>query len=159
MIKKINLKNKAIITRSRAINVLEFDAEDLYIQREGDDEIGIYFITYDEDPFYLVIDGLKGYFECNYGNKYLTLMFDDKNLKAIYTRIWDKIKFVINEFADNKLSNYNKDYGTIKFESNNNLPLGCVVKIHCVIMILKSVIQIDNRFYPQIYLDYCSYEI
>ena len=35
-------------------------------------------------------------------------MFDDKNLKEMYTKIWDKIKFVINGVTDNKLSDYNK---------------------------------------------------
>ena len=80
-------------------------------------------------------------------------MFDDKNLKEMYTKIWDKIKFVINGVTDNKLSDYNKDYGVIKFESDDNLPFGCVVRIPCVIMIIKSVIQKDNGFYPQIFLD------
>ena len=77
----------------------------------------------------------------------------------MYTKIWDKIKFVINGVADNKLSDYNKDYSTIKFESDDDLPLGCVVKIYCVIMIIKSVIQKDEWFYPHIFLHYCSYEV
>ena len=71
MVKIINLKNKAI-THSRVINILEFDPKYLDIQRHH--EIGIYIISYNENPFYLVINDLKGYFECNYDNKYLTLI-------------------------------------------------------------------------------------
>ena len=56
MIKRINLKNKAIIAPSRAINVLEFDPE--YLDIQGHDEIGIYITGYNENPFYLVIDDL-----------------------------------------------------------------------------------------------------
>ena len=41
----------------------------------------IYYIDYDKDPFYLVTDDLKGYFEEN----------DDSKYEMMYTRIWEEI--------------------------------------------------------------------
>ena len=94
----------------------------LNIQKEGTDEIGIYYINYDKNPFYLVIDDLKGYLNENDDNKYLTMIFTSKSKKMMYTRIWEKIKKVINEVADKKLSDYSKDCSVIMFDSDDVLP-------------------------------------
>ena len=51
----------------------------------------IYYINYNKNPFYLVIDDLKGYFKENNGNKYLTMIFKGKCQKMMYTRIWEEI--------------------------------------------------------------------
>ena len=77
----LNVKNKMFTYFAKLVNIFDFNPKRLNIQKEGDDEIGIYYINYDEDPFYLVIDDLKGYFEENDGNKYLTIIFQSKNKK------------------------------------------------------------------------------
>ena len=77
----------------------------------------------------------------------------------MYRRVWEEIKKVINKVADNKLSDYNKDYSVIKFDSNDVLPTGFVINIHSLAIIIKSVFEDDNKFYPQIYLNYCLYEL
>ena len=163
MIKTINLKNRVFTLPAKIVNVLDFNPEKLDVLKEGDDKIGIYYIDYDLDPLYLVIDDLKGYFDCNSieencGNKYLTLIFHDKDQKAMYTRVWETIKSAINVIASNRLGDYNKDYGMIKFDSDDDLPLGCTIKILSLVMVIRSVLEKDNRFYPQFFLDYCSYE-
>ena len=37
--------------------------------------------------------------------------------------------------------------------------MGHVFKIHSVAIAIKSLIEKDNKFYPQISLNHCSYEI
>ena len=51
---ELNIKNKVFTLPAKMINILDFDANKLGVQKEGDDEIGIYYIDYDDDAFYLV---------------------------------------------------------------------------------------------------------
>ena len=81
--------------------------------------MSIYYIDYDKDPFYLVIDNLKGYFEQNDDNKYLTTIFTSKSQKMMYTRLWEEINKVINEVDE--FSNYDKDYDVISFHTDDIL--------------------------------------
>ena len=68
----------------------------------------IYYVKYDKDPFYLIIDDLKGYFKYSKekGRKELEYIIEDQRKKN-YNQIWDKIKRLINsvdgvnfEFSD-----------------------------------------------------------
>ena len=42
---------------------------------------------------------------------------------------------------------------TIKFDSDDNLPLNKVLKFHTVTIIIRSVFERDGKYYPQIFLD------
>ena len=126
----------------------------------------IYYINYDKNPFYLVIDDLQGYFERLKGlgsaakneyNKYLTLIVKSQRQKIIYIKIWEEIKKLINEVDDNKFSDYNKDYGIISLEKDDFLPLNSIINIYSMTTIIRSVFKYNNKFYPQIYLNNCSY--
>ena len=152
------IKNNDPYLFAELVDIFYFNPKNLNIQIEGTDEIGIYYINYDNNPFYLVIDDLKGYLEENYDNMYLTMIFTSKSQKMMYTKIWEEIKQVINKVADNKLSNYNKDYSVIRFDSDEVLPLNSMIIIRSLTIIIRSVLNKDNNFYPQIYLNCCSYD-
>ena len=47
----------------------------------------------------------------------------------------------------------------IKFNSDDYLPLSKPLKLHMLKIIVKSVFREYNRYYPQIYLDECLYEL
>ena len=47
----------------------------------------------------------------------------------------------------------------IKFDTDNNLPLNKTMKLHNMAIIIRSVFEEDDKFYPQIYLDGCFYEL
>ena len=40
-----------------------------------------------------------------------------------------------------------------------DLPIGHVLKIHSMAIVIKSLIEKDNKFFPEISLNHCSYEI
>ena len=44
----------------------------------------------------------------------------------------------------------------IKFDTDDNLPLNKTVKLHDMVIIIRPE---DGKFYPQIYLDECLYEL
>ena len=61
----IKIKDPLFTFRTRSVNILDFNPKKLSIQKVCaiNDEIeSIYYVKYYEDPFYLVIDDLKGYF-------------------------------------------------------------------------------------------------
>ena len=47
----------------------------------------------------------------------------------------------------------------MKFSSDKNLPLNKQLKFLSVTIILRSDFEEDGKYYPQIFLDECLYEI
>ena len=74
------LKNKLHKIFNNFVNIFCFNPKKVSVEKVGSDDLGISYICYDKDSFYLVIDDLKGYFEKNddSDNKYLNLIFKDK---------------------------------------------------------------------------------
>ena len=48
---------------------------------------------------------------------------------------------------------------TIKFNSADNLPLNKIIKLHNLTRVVRSVFQEDNKYYSQVFLDECLYEL
>ena len=46
----------------------------------------------------------------------------------------------------------------IKFNSDDNLPLNKILKLHNLTIIVRSVFEEDGRNYPQVFLEECLYE-
>ena len=62
----IKIKDPLFTYHSRFVNILNFNPKKLSIEKVTDFNDGlehIYYIKYDKNPFYLVIDDLKGYFK------------------------------------------------------------------------------------------------
>ena len=152
----IDIKNKFFTLFAKLANLFDFNPKRLSIEKAKSGETCIYYIEYEKDPFYLVINNLKGYFEENDVNKYLTMIFTRKSQKMMYTRIWEEIKEVINEVE--KFSNYDKNYDVINFDTDDILSLNSVINIYSMTIIIKSVFKDNNKFYPQIYLTNCRYK-
>ena len=47
----------------------------------------------------------------------------------------------------------------IKFSSDDNLSLNKIPKLHNLTVILRSVFEEDDKYYPQVFLDKCLYEV
>ena len=47
----------------------------------------------------------------------------------------------------------------IKFNSDDDLPLNKILKLHNVTIIVRSVFEEDGKCYPQFFLDECLYEL
>ena len=46
---------------------------------------------------------------------------------------------------------YKKDFMKIKFDSDDNLPLGGILKLFMLTVVARSVFEEDGRYYPQIF--------
>ena len=47
----------------------------------------------------------------------------------------------------------------IKFNTDDNLPLNKPLKLYLLTIIVRSIFEGDGKFYPQLYLDNCLYEV
>ena len=54
--------------------------------------------------------------------------------------------------------NLKKDFMKVRFESDNDLHLGKILSIPSMIILVRSVFQKDNKYYPQVYLHECRYK-
>ena len=132
------LKNKLYTRFNNFVNMFSFNPKKLSVEKVGSDDLGIYYIFYDEDSFYLVIEDLKVYFEKNddSGNKYLNLIFKDKNQKQIFGTIWNKIRELISE--TDKFDDYSKEHTVVSFESDdNNLTYGTAIDISNLSIVIR----------------------
>ena len=75
-----------------------------------------------------------------------------------YTKLWNKIKNQIEKIND-KPSEYEKDFMKIKFDSDDNLPLNKILKLHNLTIVVGFVFQDDKKYYPQVFLDAFLYEL
>ena len=70
--------------------------------------------------------------------------------------LWDDIKDMIRDKGGEPSSDFVKDM-TFKFDTDDHIPLGKVLKFDVVIL-LKRVIENDFDYYPQVYLEECKYK-
>ena len=110
------------------VNILDFNPKKLSIEKVcaiNDKLERIYYVIYNKDPFYLIIDDLKGYFKYSKEKDTTELEFiiEDQREKN-YNQIWDKIKELINSVDDVnfRLTDYFRDHGVIRFDTDDTLP-------------------------------------
>ena len=173
-IKQINIKNCTYYIFNDMINIKDFDSSLIKIDKKSYKNIGIYNIGYiiikkiddyksinSVNSLYLTIGKADGYIEENNGNKYLVFTSIDGNKKVLTksTKRWDKIKHLIETINGGKKSDYEKNFMKIKLNSDDNLPLNKMLKLHMLTVIVRSVFEEDGKYYPQVFLDECLYEV
>ena len=158
----IKVKNSLFTFYSRYVNILDFNPKRLSIEKVcaiNNNLERIYYVKYDKDPFYLIIDDLKGYFkyskEKDTTEKELKFIIEDQRKRKIYNQIWDKIKELINSVdgVNFEFSDYSRDRNVIRFDTDDTLPLDAMVSVYSMTIVIVSVCKTCfDRFYPQIYL-------
>ena len=58
-----------------------------------------------------------------------------------------------------KRGEYGKDFIKIRFELDDNLYLNKILKLHNSTVVVRSVFQENRKYYPQVFLDECLYEL
>ena len=75
-----------------------------------------------------------------------------------YAELWDGIKNLI-EKINYKPGKYGKDFIKIKFNSGDNLPLNKTLRLHNSTIVVRSIFQEVNKYYPQVFLDEYLYKL
>ena len=85
--------------------------------------------------------------------RYLLFTSTDGNKKVLakFTKLWNKIKHLIKTRNEGKKGEYEKDFIKIKFNSDDNLPLNKMLKLHMLTVIVRSDFEEDSKYYPQFF--------
>ena len=116
---------------------------------------------------YLIIGKVDGHTECNSveckknESKYLVFDSTDENEEVLkkYSELWDGIKNEIETINDGRKVEYGKDFMKIKFDADDNLPLNKPLKLPLLTVIVRCIFEEDGKYYLQLYLDDCLYEL
>ena len=121
--KQINIKNRTYYFYNDQINVKDFDASLLKVDKKDYIKIDIYYISYKTfkeiancnninsvNPLYLMINEMIGHFEEKNENKYLVLDDVDENKEVSkYEEVWEGVKKEMEAINDNKKVECGKD--------------------------------------------------
>ena len=162
-IKELKIDSALWADPKRIINLLDFDPKKLNIYTElnsisntldasSKDLIEVYEVRYDNGGFYLVIDDIKGYFNIddNVGSILNLILTDDQKNK--YHQVWKEIFKKVND-ENGELILHEK----IRL-IDSNFPIVKIFKIHSITIVIKSLIQKDNKFYLELALNRCLFE-
>ena len=110
---------------------------------------------------YLIIGEADGYIEESNGDRYLIFASTDKSKELLekYTKLWYEIKYPIKTINGGKEGEYGKDFMKITFESDNNLSLGRILKLCMLTVVVISIFEEVGKYYPQVFLEECLYEL
>ena len=163
-IRELKIDSTFWATPAKIINLLDFKPEKLSIDTElnsinnapdasSKDLIDIHQVRYENGGFYLTIDNVKGYLNLDdntSGILYMILTDDQKNK---YHHVWKEI-FKIVTGGNGELKVHEK---IRSFDSN--LPIEKIFKIPSITIVIRSLIEKGNKFYLELSLNRCLYEI
>ena len=105
------------------------------------------------NPLYLIINKQNGYFEEINKKKYLALVLtnETKENNKKYEEQWSKLRDLIRSITKNS-DEYDEKFMTIKFNSDNELPLNKTIEIPSKIIVVRAVSHKNSKYYPQFFL-------
>ena len=140
---------------ARLGNLLDFKPEKLSIETESNNnnDMKVHNVRYENGGFYLTIDNIRGYFNFSNNLGTLNMIFASDEQQNKYHQVWKEIFKIIN-----------KGYGELKLHEKirlfyNDLPIKHVFKIHSITVVIKSLIEKHNKFYLELSINHCSYEL
>ena len=173
-IKPLKIKTKTFYNWDDIVCINDFYVNTLeIIKRESNIGVNIYYIGYvlepnydynTINPLYFVINRLIGYIEEIEGSsdKYLVVATSvrNKDIISVLDILWGSIENKIDDKINpNKYPNFIKikDYDKSRFNSDIDLPLYMLIEFRSLVIKVSCVIEKDNEYYPEIYLDECLY--
>ena len=146
-------------TLAKIINLLDFKPEKLSIKTENNtnNNIKVHQVRYENSGFYLTIDNVKGYSSFSDNIVVLDMIFSSDDKKNKYHQVWKEI-FKIVRFAVNDGNGELKIHEKIRLFDSDILT-NKIIKIPSITIVIKSLIEKDNKFYLELSLNRCLDEI
>ena len=150
-VKELKIDSTLWATPSKLVNLLDFKPDKISIKTESNtkNDIKVHKVRYENGGFYLIIENVKGYFDFNNNVGSLNMLFVDNDQQNKCYQVWKEILKIING-----------GHGELKSSKEirlfyNDLPIGHVFKIHSITIIIRLLIEKDNKFYLGISLNHC----
>ena len=163
-IEPLQIKNKSYYFWNDTIYIYDFDINLVKIfKRESKICVNIYYIIFikpDYDntitPLYLVINRLFSFIEEIEEStaRYLVFSINNEIIINIFNKLW---KFIENKIISDDSNNKIKIYYKLRFDSDLYLPTKTLIEFRMLTININCVIEKDNEYYPEIYLDECMY--
>ena len=163
VINSLEIKDKTNYDLDNIGYIDDFDVNSLKITKK-ELRIGanIYYtrcaLNLDDDviiPLHFLINRLIGFIEEIDGSsdKYLVAVSSlrNKNIINALDMVWLSIKDKINPNIQIK------DYDKFRFNSDIDLPVNTIIEFRSLLINISYVVEKDNEYFPEIYLDECSY--
>ena len=154
-VKEIKIDSTLWTTPARLVNLIDFKPEKISIETKANaiNNMKVNNIKYENGGFYLIINNLRGYFNFNNNHSILNMLFDDINKENKYYQVWKDILGVIN-----------RGQGELKLHEkvvlhDGDFPIKQVFKIHSITIVIKSLIEKNNKFYLELSLNHCLYKV
>ena len=166
--KQVDIKNRTYYFYNDLINVLNFEASNLKLDKKTWKEIDIYFIGYvDKDkpsdwkvnsvnPLYLIVNKVFCFVKEKSGVKYLSI--DKGEILNKWNQVFSGIKYHIEKISDEEV-NYDSDYDKIKLLANDSLPSSKLIYFPTLTVVIRCVFKQNEVFYSQVYLDNALYQL
>ena len=154
-IRELEIDSTLWTTPSKIINLLDFKSEKLSTETKNNsnNNIKVHHVRYENGGFYLTIDNIRGYFNFSDNLGTLNMIFANDDQQNKYHQVWKEIlKFINGGNGELKLHEKIRLF-------DNDLPVKRVFKIHSITIVIKSLIEKNNKFYLELSLNHCLYEI
>ena len=155
-IRELKIDSTLWATPAKIINLLNFKPEKLSINSNNDaaePSSSERIKVHQNSGFYLTIDNIKGYFNFSDNIGTLDMIFCNDDQRDKYHQVWKEIFKTIND-GNGELKMHEK---IRLFDSD--LPIEKIIKIPSMTIVIKSLIEKDNKFYLELSLNHCLYEI
>ena len=153
-VRELKIDSTLWATPAKIINLLDFKPEKLSVETKSNtnNDIKIHQVRYENGGFYLTIDDIRRYFNFSNNLGILTMVFNNDNQKNIYHQVWKEILKIINK--ENRELRLHEKIKII----DSDLPIEHVFKIPSVTIVIKPLIEKNNKFYLELSLNHCLYE-
>ena len=154
-VRKLKIYSTLWTAVSKINNLLDFKSEKLSIETKNNsnNNIKVHHVKYENGGFYLTIDNIRGYFNFSNNLGTLNMIFANDDQQNKYHQVWKEILKIING-GNRELKLHEK----IKL-FDNDLPVKRVFKIPSITIVINSLIEKNNKFYLELSLNRCLYEI
>ena len=112
------------------------------------------------NPLYFVVNRLFSHIEKIEGSsdRCLVVSINNKKVIDVFDILWTLIENKITSNSSiNTSINKIKEYNKLRFNSGVDLPIDNLIEFHMLTINISCVIEKDNEYYPEIYLDECLY--
>ena len=154
-VRELKIDSTLWATPAKLVNLLDFKPEELSIKTENDKSSTIitHQVRYENGGFYLTIDNMKGYFSFIDDNVVLDMIFSNNDQKNIYHQVRKEIFKIVNN-GNGELKIHEKIVS-----SDRDIPTDKIIKISSVTIVIMSLLEKDDKFYLELALNHCLYEI
>ena len=152
--KELKIDSALWATPAKIINLLNFKPEKLSIKTENDESsIKVQQVRYENGGFYLTIDNIKSYFSFSNNTVLLDMIFSNDDQKNKYHQVWKEIFKIV----DNENGELNLQEKIVL--SDSDISTDKIIKIPSVTIVIKSLLEKNDKFYLELSLNHLSYKL